>query len=104
VGKSGSPRFTPLSILNSAVYALFNCTFAVAFTRENLINLEGSFFWVKESNILFRSVESIVCVKWMLKISNNSGKKYGMVLITHERCTERRKLPRYSNVMTVENL
>jgi hypothetical protein len=33
VGESGSPCFTPLSTLNSAVYALFTFTVASVFTR-----------------------------------------------------------------------
>ena len=44
VGESGSPCFTPLSTLNSIVYALFTFTFAVVFSRVSLIsliNLEG---------------------------------------------------------------
>ena len=61
VGESGSPCFSPLSTLNSDVYALFTFTFAVVFSRvslTNLINLGGILFWVKESIILFLLIES----------------------------------------------
>ena len=47
VGESGSLCFTPLSTLNSSVYALFTFTFSDMFSRASsisLINLEGILF------------------------------------------------------------